>query len=703
MKNRFLTTLAATSQFIGAQFLGVQSAKAAGGAEDAADVERSTIVVSGTRTKADPSGATTLPISILDTPQSVTLIERDYLDDFGFDDANDVLRLVTGINVERAETDRTYYNARGFDIKSMKVDGLGLPNIWGVYAGQLDTAVFDRIEVVRGANGLLSGTGNPSGTVNYLRKRPTGERHLFAELTAGSWNRYRAELDVDLPLTANGDWAVRVVGAVQTNDSYLRDYKQQRTAVQAMLSGQLAERLKLAAGYTRQDTYADNPLWGALPLLFTDATQTDYPRTTSTSQDWTYWDTHDQTAFVELQWEFANHWSLKSSLTRKDYSEPSQLFYVYGTPDPATGYGLLGWPARYLQTNDGWIADAAITSQFDGWGHKHELTLGGQYATSNLSYLDYPVDPGDPAWGSLPPLPNWTGQEVPLPAFGSPFQASDVDYRIWRIYGAMRVALTDRLKVISGFNFIDVRSEGISFGTDYGRKESAVSPYFGITYALASEVNLYASYSDIFEPQNEMGLDLKPLGAAKGRSMEGGIKGSWLGGRLFGSIAAFSAKQDNIPQAADFVPPYGTLYRGISVKSAGLELELAGKLSERLSLQGGLAHLFHVKDDSGVEVRTFIPRTTANFSARWKALPNLTLGAAIRWQSAIYLTNWLGTIRQGAYATVQLNGKYDLNDRLALTVNVGNLTNRKHLQSLYWDQAFYAAPRNVTGALQWRF
>jgi outer membrane receptor for ferric coprogen and ferric-rhodotorulic acid len=698
MKYRYLTAATALAHFAAAY-----PAIAAEAAEESGDIQRSTIIVSGLRSRAEPAGATTLPISVVDTPQSVTIIERDYLDDFGFDDANDVLRLVTGVNVERAETDRTYYNARGFDIKSQKVDGLGLPNIWGVYAGQIDTAVFDRIEIVRGANGLLSGTGNPSGTVNYLRKRPSGERRIFAEIGPGSRNRYRAEIDADLPLNASGTWAVRLVGAVQDNDSHLRDYHQRRTAAQAILSGQLSDRLNLTLGYTRQDTYADSPLWGALPLLFTDATQTDYPRSTSTSQDWTYWNTHDETAFAELDWAFAPDWSLKTSLTRKDYSEPSQLFYVYGTPDPVTGLGLLGWPARYDQTNDGWIADAVVTGKFAAMGRDHEVTLGAQYSTSNLTYLDYPVDPGDPAWGPLPALPGWTGQEVGLPSFGAPFQASDVDYRMWRVYGAMRLALTERLKVIGGFNYIDVKSEGMSFGADYGRDESAVSPYFGVTYALAPEVNLYASYSDIFEPQSEIGLDLLPLGPAKGRSIEGGIKGNWLGGRLFGSLAVFSSKQDNLAEAADFVPPYGTLYRGISVKSAGVELELGGRPNEALSLQGGISHLFHLKDDTGAEVRTYIPRTTANLSARWKVMPALTLGAAIRWQSAIHLVNWLGTIRQGAYATVQLNGKYEFSERLALTVNVGNVTDRKHLQSLYWDQSFYAAPRNVNAALQWRF
>lgn len=671
--------------------------------ETDADAARDNIVVTASRVGETPSSATTLPISVVETPQSVTVIERDYLDDFGFEDINDVLRMVTGVNVERAESDRTYYNSRGFDIKAMKVDGLGLPNIWGVFNGQLDTAVFDRIEVVRGANGLLTGTGNPSGTINYLRKRPTGERRMFAELSAGSWDRFRAEADIDMPLTEDGSWALRVVGAAQTNDSYLRDYQQDRTVVQGILSGRLADDVGLVLGYTRQDTSANSPLWGALPLLFTDGTQTDFPVQTSTSQDWAYWNTHDATAFGELHWNVAPDWTLTTTLTRKDYSEPSRLFYVYGTPDADTGLGLFGYPGGYYQTNDGWIADAEVVGKLHAFGREHEVTFGTQYVDSNLHYLTYPVDGSDPAWGPLPALPNWDGLEVAMPAFGDPYESSDVDYRMFRVYGAARLALTDRLKLIGGFNYIDVRSSGISFDVDYSRTEKAISPYVGVTYEIAPEVNLYASYSDLFEPQSETGLDLLPLGSARGRSMEGGIKGNFLGGHLFGSLAAFSSRQSNIPEAADFVPPYGTLYRGITVESTGIEAELGGQLADGLTIQGGLSHLFSLENEAGDRVRTYTPRTTANLSLRWQVLPALSLGTAIRWQDDIYLTNAVGTIRQGSYATVQLHGRYDVSDNLALTINVGNATGQKYLQSLYWEQAYYAAPRNVTAAVQLRF
>lgn len=661
------------------------------------------IIVNGFREQREPSGTTALAISVVDTPQSVTVIDRAYLDDFAMDDVNDVLRMVVGVNVEQVETDRTYYNARGFDITSMTLDGLGLPNIYGPTVGRLDTAIYDRIEIVRGANGLLTGTGNPSGTINYLRKRPVGERRLSGELSLGSWGKARAEADGELPLTEDGGWSLRVVGAAQWNRSYLRDERRSRTVFHGVLDGKLTERLSLTLGYTRQDGSAHGVLWGALPLLYSDGTETNFPTGTSTTQDWTSWETHDTTAFAELAWQIADDWQLRTNLTRRKFTEPSRLFYVYGTPDAATGLGLYGWPGAYDLTNKGWIVDAELQGKFALFGREHELTLGGQHSDSSFVYYDYPVPATDPAWGALPPLPDWTGQEVGLPAFGERMLQADVDYRTYRAYGAARLSLTGRLKLIGGFNYIDVRSAGLSFGTDYGRSESAVSPYAGVTYEIAPEVNLYASYSDIFEPQHQIGSDYRPIGSAKGKSLEAGIKGNWLDGRLFGSLAWFEARQSNLAEYDSYDVATGqSLYRGIEARSRGFEAELGGHLFENLAIQGGLAHL-SLKNGDGDKVRTYVPRTTATLALRWTPVPALTLGTAIRWQSDIHLDTAVGTINQPSYATVQLQAKYEVSENLAFNLNVANATDKKYLTSLYWEQALYAAPRNFTASVQWKF
>src|SRR5690606_25946135 len=79
---------------------------------------------------------------------------------FGADSVNEALRLATGVRVDEWETNRTSYGARGFDILNTQVDGVGMPNSWGIATGAIDAFGYEKVEVIRGANGLLTGVGN---------------------------------------------------------------------------------------------------------------------------------------------------------------------------------------------------------------------------------------------------------------------------------------------------------------------------------------------------------------------------------------------------------------------------------------------------------------------------------------------------------------------------------------------------------------
>lgn len=672
-------------------------------ADEVEDTENR-ITVIGDRAEAIPTGATGLPLAIIDTPQSVTVIDRTLLDDFAFDEVNDVLRYVTGVNVEEAETDRTYYNARGFDITEAMVDGIQLPNLWGPSIGSLDTVLWDSIEVVRGANGLLSGVGNPSGTINYRRRHYTGQRRVTAELTAASWNRVRGEVDIEMPLTSDGNWGVRLVGAAQNADSYLRDYRASRTALQALVDGRIADSLALSFGYARQQGTSRGVLWGALPLLDSAGNQLDWDFSTSTTQDWTYWKSKDQTAFGEATWTFAPGWSVKTHLTRRINDEPSRLFYVYGTPDAQTGLGLMGNPGGYLSTARGWIWDNRLDGTFKLFGRDQKLTFGVQRTAANFGYLTYPVPLTDPAWGALPPLQSGSdGTEVPLPTFGAPVESARINDKQWRVRAATDLELADRLSLILGANYVDVKTTGFTFGVSAARSESAVSPFLGATFKVVPGVNLYASYSDIFNPQKELGTDLRPVGSAKGKSWEAGLKGETSDKALFGSLALFRSEQANLAESSGYDANLGqTLYTGIFVRSQGVEAEVGGRIAPGLTVQGGVTHL-SLEGRDGNPVRTYVPRTTANLLVRWEPVEKVQIGAAMRWQDAVHSTNALGTIRQGDYATLQLQAGYRLSDNVSFNLNVANLTNHKHLASLYWDQSFLAPPRSVTGSVRMTF
>ncbi|MFG1491046.1 TonB-dependent receptor plug domain-containing protein, partial [Oceanospirillum sp. HFRX-1_2] len=151
------------------------SVAASASAEDQAAVKLDTLEVNAqdtnpdSYTAPDAATATKMNLSLRETPQAVAVITQAQLDDFNATDLNAALDLTAGVTVERIETDRSYYTARGFDITNFQLDGVGLPTTSGNLFGDIDSAIAERIEVLKGANGLMSGTGNPSATVNIIR------------------------------------------------------------------------------------------------------------------------------------------------------------------------------------------------------------------------------------------------------------------------------------------------------------------------------------------------------------------------------------------------------------------------------------------------------------------------------------------------------------------------------------------------------
>lgn len=681
----------------------------------AADGGPETIYIVAQREARTSKGATGLELSLADTPQSETIIDAATMDTYGLTDINAMLRLATGVNVEAAETDRTYYNSRGFDITSMQVDGVGMP-FEGLIVGDIDTALYDKVEIVRGANGLLTGIGNPSGTVNYVRKRPTNDFMANAELTYGTWDLKRLEADVSAPLVDSSAWAARVVGVLQSKDSWLNLYSNQRKLIYGVVDGQVGERVTLAAGVSHQDNSSDGVMWGAVSLLDSHGNQVDYDVATTPSQKWTYWDTHATTLFGEVGVALGGDWSLKSVVNYGTYFEPAQLFYVYGNIDPDDGnLGLYGWPGGYRTRTHSALSDTSVSGSFDLFGRRHQATLGLALAKSGYRSFEN-LPPDDQLGMAMPPFPGWTGDELARPDFAPGYLAADEQTHINRLYGATRLALTDTLKFIGGFNAIHAKTNGVAYGVDSYKKEAGVGPYLGFTWRFAANANLYASYSDIFQPQSEIDVNHQPLGSAKGSSYEAGVKSEWLDHRLLATLALFRADQQNFAEFAGYIDNDFSFapYRGISFRSQGYELELAGKPAESLTLQAGWTR-FSLRSPDGADARSFIPRSTLKLLATWRVpgIAGLELGASARWQSRIYTDSTYydtlteatttGRIRQGAYSVVGLNGSYKVGQHLEFGLNVDNLGDRKYFSSLIYDQSFYGAPRSVNASVKLKY
>jgi len=659
-------------------------------------------------TTKTPAGATRLPLTLRETPQSVSVVTDQQMKDFNLTNINAVLDTTTGVNVERVETDRTYYSARGFDVTNFLMDGVGLPFVEGNQQGDIDTAVYQRVEVLRGANGLLSFTGNPSATINFVRKRPTADVQGDIGLTVGSWGNRRLDVDLSGPLNDTRSVRGRVIAADQDTDSYLDRYNLRKHVLSGIVDADLGSSTLLTAGITYQKNKTRGGMWGALPLYNTDGTPTDYRRDTSTSADWSRWNVADTRSFVEITQQLGSDWSLKASLNYRRIAGDSNLFYVYGTPDAQTGLGLYAYPSAYNNTEKQYVADLYATGPFELAGRAHQLVLGANWAKDDVHQLSgYGQGIGTP----LGPLTEWTGN-YPEPAFDASYGYGVFHIKRKTLYATARWSLADPVTLITGASLVHVEQNGVNYGVPSNYDKTQSTPFVGLVVDFAKNYSAYVSYARLFNPQTQTDANNKVLDPVTGANLEVGVKGEWYDGRLNASFALFRSRQDGLAEYAGHnLATNQDFYSGINAVSKGYEFDVSGQLTDRWQLSGGYTQL-GIVDPDGHNVRTYVPRRMFRLatSYRFDALPGFKVGGTLRWQDRIYrdqlavATNGSELFtRQGSYAVIGLMAGYDVGQHWSTTLNVDNVTNRKYITSLYWAQGFYSAPRSVMFNVRYSF
>ncbi|MDZ7922686.1 MAG: TonB-dependent siderophore receptor [Marinagarivorans sp.] len=644
--------------------------------------------------------ATKLNLSILETPQVVTVISRDQIEDFSLREVNSLLTYVPGVTVEQVETGRTYYTARGFDIVNFQTDGMGVPFSYGLTQGHEDTAIYEQVEVVKGATGLITGLANPSATINYLRKRPTEEAQASLVGSAGSWNQYRIDGDISGPIIAD-KLSGRFVVAKQDGDSYLDRYGKELTVFYGIVSGAITDSTRITLGHTNNDSHSDGNSSGALPLFYSDGSLTDYDVSTNTAPRWAYQDVEQNRSFAELEQSLSANWIAKAVYTQNKLDSEWTSLYLSGAPEPVTEEGLLAHASLYQAADKEDIVDLYVSGNFSLWGQEHELVAGLNLADIKLTDRSVYTD----EWNYDPVGADWAEGNTALPEFDvydAASQSTDIDQKQNSYYVSTRLNFTNKLSVLLGARTVDIEQKGISYGAPQAVSDDETVPYAGITYEIIQGTMLYTSYSEVFNAQTWVDADLLPLGAVRGEGSEVGVKQELFSSNAVLTLAFFESAQENFGEWVTRDTATGlNIYRGVGFESNGFEVELAGEVFAGLNISAGYTQV-GVDDDKGDDTRRFIPEHQFKLATAYRvlAVPGLRVGGGINWQSEIYYGD---TRVQGDFALVDIFAQYALTKKLTLALNVNNVGDEKHLLSPQWGQVNYGPSRNVMGSITWRY
>jgi len=692
--NRVLPRLPRRSALAAACLIATLPALAAEAAADAtADSDVTTldkINVKGERAEGysvrKTTAGTRFELAPREIPQSVSIISHQRIEDQGLDDIIDVLANTTGVSSTQSDSERTEFYARGFYIDNYQFDGIPTTMVqnWSYGDSGLDLALYDRVEVVRGATGLMTGAGNPSASVNLVRKHAdSAELTGSVSVNVGSWGRTRSTVDVTTPLNASGSVRARVIGSYLDTDAEMDRYQQRKTLGYAVIDADLTPDTQLSVGYDYQHKKATGVTWGGFPMWFSDGSPTDYPTSFNPSPDWTYWDTTSKRAFATLQHRFGNGWQVKVGATHDRTDADDKLFYpFFGAGfDKASGGGIVPMAGYYNTERKVDGVDGYVDGPFQLFGREHQFMAGASYNRREFAnYGDFqtgwaPLD-NYLAWNGSFPQPNWL-DTLPLQSRGTITQKA--------AYAATRLSLAEPLKLILGARYTDWRSEGE--GAD--RSHEVTTPYAGLVYTIDADWSAYASYTEIFQPQTARDRNDRYLDPVEGKSYEVGIKRAWFDDRLNAALSVFRIEQDNVAQLTNEpIPGRPGEFASVAARgtvSRGVEFELNGELAPGWNGSVG-ASRYVAKDASGADINTQLPQTTLKLYTSYtpRTLAALTFGGGVNWQNRIYYVDaTYGRFEQEAYALVSAFARYRLADNVTVQANLNNLLDKKYYAQIY--------------------
>ena len=653
-----------------------------------------------------------------DIPQSVSIVSEQRMEDQQLQTLGDVMDSTLGISKSQADSDRVSYFSRGFQIDNYMVDGIPtwFESRWNLGDALTDMALYERVEVVRGANGLMTGTGNPSASINMIRKHATS-REFKGNVSAeyGNWNKQRYVMDLQSPLTDDGNVRGRIVAGYQDNDSWLDRYHNEKNFFSGIIDADLGETTSLAAGYEYQKIRVDSPTWGGLPRWNTDGSKNSYDRARSTAPDWAYNDKESNKVFVTFKQRFADTWQATMNATHSEIKFDSKTMYVDAYVNKADGM-LVGPYSNYGPGFDyvggtGWNSgkrkvdalDLFADGSYDLFGRQHNLMFGGSYSKQNNRYYS--------SWANVFPdeigsFNNFNGN-FPETDWAPQSLAQDDTTHMKSLYAATRVSLADPLHLILGARFTNWRIDTLS----YSMEKNHTTPYAGLVYDINDNWSTYASYTSIFQPQNKRDSGGKYLTPITGNNYEVGLKSDWMNSRLTTTLAVFRIEQDNVAQSTGSPIPGSNgeiAYKTANgTVSKGVEFEVNGAITDNWQMTFG-ATRYVAEDNEGNAVNPNLPRTSVKLFTRYRlpVIPDLTVGGGVNWQNRVYTDTATpyGTFRaeQGSYALVDLFTRYQVTKNFSVQGNVNNLFDKTYDTNVE-GSIVYGEPRNVSITANYQF
>lgn len=637
---------------------------------------------------------TKTPAALRDIPQSTTSYTNEYIRDRQFVHLDDLAKYTAGLRVLTNDSGRSSIYARGYEYDEFNIDGLPAP-MTSIFGTVPSLVAFDRVEVMRGPSGLFNSTSELGGVVNMVRKRPTAEFQGHVEARYGTWDQNYQEVDVSGPLDEAGRVRGRFIASRSDTNGEVDYNANTSNTYYGALDVDLNDSTQVAFGLlhevkniTPNNGYPTDAKGNLL----------DFSQSKFFGADWNYFDGKTTDLTAELTHRFDNGGYGRIAL-RGSQRDTNYMYAFTGAAVQANGNTTLRASNRDFE-QDAFSMDASYSQPFAALGQVSEFVVGTDYKHYNTTYKD-----GSKVFGTIN-VNTYDPTDIAKPAKFYTTQV-DTDEQELGLYSKVTFRPIARLALIGGARLSSYRGEGYTTTLASGAKTGSdrdvnghVTPYGGMVFDLDEHHSLYASYSQVFKPQSNVGQDGKLIKPHEGEQFEVGIKGSYFDGGLNARVSAFQLNDKN--RAVNPVDANGTSITSYYVAGGksrirGAEFEVSGNLTPNWDVLAGYTYM-KTESLEGAPNTTFMtmPRHQASLWTKYTLdaglLSGLSVGGGITGMSDFYMESNNIKVAAPGYATVDAKLSYPVTKQLTATLDVNNLFDRE-----YYSRVGSVSTFNFTG------
>ena len=663
------------------------------------DVEE--IVVKGKVLYSDQVTALKTPVPIIDVPQTLSIVTDDEIRMQGFRELGDIVRYTPGVNTSQGEGHRDSIVFRGvrstadFYLDGVRDDVQYYRSLYNL----------EQVEILRGPNALLFGRGGTGGIINRVTKKAVLDEQ-FGSFDMGADSFGAFDFAVDYNVSTGEKSALRINFHSDTLENHRDYYDGDRYGFNPTFRLELSPATTLDLSYEHADherfidrgvpTLNGEPVEAFEEIVFGDT------------------DTNLQTLRADIYRANLSH---EFSDTRKgnlvvQYSDFQKMYKNYYASGYSGGdtFTADGYKDPTERTN--LIISGNIVNEFQTGSAKHTLLVGAEIIdTENENYryntFFITTEDDNEVFNITRPINfgvNAAGVRTYNDFTADLKSSTESDIEVTSIYIQDQIDVTDKFKILLGgrFDNFDITVRDVKKGTSESREDEEFSPRAGLIFKPQENVSLYVSYAESFLPRS--GEQFKKLDANAARldpdvyeSTEIGVKWDIRPGLSF-TASYFDSEQTIATRDSDT----GENSEIVGLQVDGIELELKGQVTEKLSLAIGYSDL-DGETAKGGEPRE-IPEYTASLWATYEVNDRFGIGFGVTAQGESNIKNDKPGLILPDYTRVDFAAYYDLADDLSIQLNVENVTDELYFpHSHSTHQASVGEPLNARISLRKTF